>query len=474
MKKMLCVIVSVVMVLSLFCTTGIVSFADDVQYTLGDIDGSGKIEPSDARTILRGAVNLEKLSDAQNKAADIDADGGVTPADARIALRVSVNLEDIKDYIAATPDDEKVREEDASQYILGTVDDIITAGIELEYDDETAIWSSDGFSVLVNEYDYDLDGTVDEIEVCSVFIDNESEYDIYGVKYGMTMEEAVEKLAENGIEAEIDEYGDIYAADYKTGLYFFASTYGSDKVEYVEIFYNEIDLGMYIGDDIYAFMYLMPDVGFLNEAQNIYGNDYVELHASAYGYVNYMILTDAVDTISIYGIRVGMTVEQVQEALLWTAFEPQGDYLYNASFNERLNIVYSADGTVERVELSRGAYSDLAMYIFDEVEFIYNDFSYLSDDETGLGSDTVHFGITTDGEYEYVTEVQIKGEASFHILDITYGMPVDEALEYLSNYGYDVELNTVCFFEGEYIELLSSDGETVSSIRYGIIIDIME
>ncbi|MBQ8209965.1 MAG: dockerin type I repeat-containing protein [Clostridia bacterium] len=463
-------LLSILMVVAIMLSMGIMAFA--AEYTLGDVNADGEITAADARLILRNSAELEVLSAEQKAVADINSDGDVTASDARIALRISAELEDIKDYITAIPDEEKVREEDASQYILGTVDDIIASGIELDYDDETGIWNADGFSVLANEYDYDLDGAVDEIEVSSVFIEEESEYDIYGVKYGMTMDEAIEKLADYGIEAEIDEYGDIYVSDYETGMYIFISTYGSEKVEYVEIFYKEIDLGLYIGSDIYTFMYLMPDVKLLNEQENVYGNDYVELYVSDYGYVNYLILKDAVDTISVYGIRLGMTVEQVQEALSWTAFEPHNDYLYDAYFNEGLYTVYSADGTVERVELSRGAYSDLAMYIFDETNFILNDFNDVVADDTGYGSDTVHFGIANDGEYEYVTEVQIKGESDFNILDVEYGMDIDEAVALLASYGYDVEVNTVNYYDNEYIELLSDDGKTVSSIRNGFVIEV--
>lgn len=59
----------------------------------GDIDGDGKITAADARTALRDAVELEKLTTRQKRAADIDGDGKVTAADAREILRKSVGLD---------------------------------------------------------------------------------------------------------------------------------------------------------------------------------------------------------------------------------------------------------------------------------------------------------------------------------------------------------------------------------------------
>lgn len=62
---------------------------------LGDIDNSGSIESSDARTVLRASVGLESLSDEQQKTADVDNDNIISSSDARLILRMSVGLEDL-------------------------------------------------------------------------------------------------------------------------------------------------------------------------------------------------------------------------------------------------------------------------------------------------------------------------------------------------------------------------------------------
>ncbi len=60
----------------------------------GDIDGDKKVTSSDARSALRCAVGLDKLSANQKKAADIDKDNSITSSDARYILRYSVGLVD--------------------------------------------------------------------------------------------------------------------------------------------------------------------------------------------------------------------------------------------------------------------------------------------------------------------------------------------------------------------------------------------
>ncbi|HZK21711.1 MAG TPA: dockerin type I repeat-containing protein, partial [Oscillospiraceae bacterium] len=59
---------------------------------LGDTDGNGKVNVTDARKALRIAVGLESATAQELKNADIDNDGGVTVNDARNILRYAVNL----------------------------------------------------------------------------------------------------------------------------------------------------------------------------------------------------------------------------------------------------------------------------------------------------------------------------------------------------------------------------------------------
>lgn len=59
----------------------------------GDVNGNGTVDVNDARTVLRAAVGLEKLSHDAEKRADTDGDGKVTVNDARTILREATGLE---------------------------------------------------------------------------------------------------------------------------------------------------------------------------------------------------------------------------------------------------------------------------------------------------------------------------------------------------------------------------------------------
>lgn len=60
----------------------------------GDLDGSGTLEPADARLALRFAIGLEPVLEADKMLwlADADGDGKADPADARLILRAAVGL----------------------------------------------------------------------------------------------------------------------------------------------------------------------------------------------------------------------------------------------------------------------------------------------------------------------------------------------------------------------------------------------
>ena len=65
---------------------------------IGDVDGDGKVTPTDARLALRASVGLKEKEDvtegsAGYLAADVDHNGEVTSGDARLILRASVGLE---------------------------------------------------------------------------------------------------------------------------------------------------------------------------------------------------------------------------------------------------------------------------------------------------------------------------------------------------------------------------------------------
>ncbi len=72
---------------------------DAIPFTIGDVDGSGEIEPADARLALRISLGLMTdgetvMTDEMVARADVDGKDGVQPADARLILRKSLGLVD--------------------------------------------------------------------------------------------------------------------------------------------------------------------------------------------------------------------------------------------------------------------------------------------------------------------------------------------------------------------------------------------
>ena len=61
----------------------------------GDVDGSGKVNASDARLILRASAQLETLDENQKKIADVNGDNKVNASDARTVLRMSAQIEEL-------------------------------------------------------------------------------------------------------------------------------------------------------------------------------------------------------------------------------------------------------------------------------------------------------------------------------------------------------------------------------------------
>ncbi|MBE6715609.1 MAG: MBL fold metallo-hydrolase [Ruminococcaceae bacterium] len=83
---------SVIMTILLISIMSFSSFAA----LLGDVDNSGKVDSSDARTVLRASVGLEELTPSQKRLSDADGDSAISSSDARLILRTSVGLEEYK------------------------------------------------------------------------------------------------------------------------------------------------------------------------------------------------------------------------------------------------------------------------------------------------------------------------------------------------------------------------------------------
>jgi len=69
------------------------SFAAQISnsYTLGDVNGDGKINTVDARMVLQYIVNKITASDLNLQAADVDGNGAINTVDARLILQYIVN-----------------------------------------------------------------------------------------------------------------------------------------------------------------------------------------------------------------------------------------------------------------------------------------------------------------------------------------------------------------------------------------------
>ncbi len=64
----------------------------------GDVDGDGAVTTADARSVLRAAVSLARLTPSAARYADVNGDGEVTTADARLVLRCALQLESQEDF----------------------------------------------------------------------------------------------------------------------------------------------------------------------------------------------------------------------------------------------------------------------------------------------------------------------------------------------------------------------------------------
>ena len=104
----------------------------------GDLDGSGTLDPADARLALRYSVGLEPALETSYSLwlADVDGDGKATPADARLILRAAVGLDGFH-----LPDP------------AWDVYRIRTHGIDYEYDKIGALQALEANAPLVTGFD---------------------------------------------------------------------------------------------------------------------------------------------------------------------------------------------------------------------------------------------------------------------------------------------------------------------------------
>ena len=90
MKKLCALLCALLCVMSLLV---IPVQAADYDLLLGDMDANTRLEPADARSVLRMSVGLEATTDDNKFIADVDGNSKIEPADARLVLRAAVSLE---------------------------------------------------------------------------------------------------------------------------------------------------------------------------------------------------------------------------------------------------------------------------------------------------------------------------------------------------------------------------------------------
>lgn len=88
--KFLSIMLAIVM---LIASISVCASAENKNYSLGDINGDGKITASDARIVLRVSAKLEEKTEIITKYGDVNSDGKVSASDARKILRISAKLE---------------------------------------------------------------------------------------------------------------------------------------------------------------------------------------------------------------------------------------------------------------------------------------------------------------------------------------------------------------------------------------------
>ena len=67
-------------------------YGTEPEYTLGDIDGDGNIDITDALIALRVSAQITTLDTKETKAADVNTDGFVDIKDALLLLRYSAKI----------------------------------------------------------------------------------------------------------------------------------------------------------------------------------------------------------------------------------------------------------------------------------------------------------------------------------------------------------------------------------------------
>ncbi|MBO5933905.1 MAG: dockerin type I repeat-containing protein [Clostridia bacterium] len=109
-----------------------------IDYTvrpMGDVDNNGKINSSDARTVLRVSAKLDEISETDAMFSDINGDGKITSSDAREILRASASLVKLPSTAEILGYDEYKKDEKVQKQIDDLI--IILMAYQAAKDEET-------------------------------------------------------------------------------------------------------------------------------------------------------------------------------------------------------------------------------------------------------------------------------------------------------------------------------------------------
>ena len=439
-KKIISLMLSVIMCLSM----AIVAFA--ASYSLGDVNGDGKISASDARTVLRSAAKLQNLTEDESKAADIDSSGKVTASDARIILRISAKLDSIDNYIKDEPpaedppaedppaedppaEDPPVSSNDIAYYVGKDVSQIKAKipGLEYESLDTLMAISEDECGLVCAVVDY-------KGKVIMVSFQGEWIYSILGLTAGMTTEEASDIFeAEGLVYIEGDDWSNAWE-DEATGLYyiFYAEediVYGATVVHPDYVQPNNIEYLMsteksYILSEI-------PELKYSNSTTYVSYADNLTVMFDRSGAPSMISITGE-SKYRLFNITPGMSVEYA--LYIGPEIYDNGDNTYSVYDYElclKCNI-YTDGDVVTGVSVIKDVHSmeDYLGWSYDDIMEV---FPYLVYYEGLYVCGSYVFAFNSSG---YVCEAGIRYFTESDVYSCYYGQTYREAVDVLNSQGF--------------------------------------
>lgn len=487
MKKMKKAIVFLI-VAAMLMSFAVPAYAFDrnPDYSLGDIDGNGKISAADARKILRHAAQVAPLADDQMWSADINADEKVTASDARIALRISATLDSIDNYIKDPEPEDTI---DLAEYIYVNYETMAEElGVEFSAVEEveglyTSLYTSD-------ICDVQIDMATGEVVFVNLYLEND--YSVGGISVGDSADAVFNKFEENGILYDVfaDEEDALMGAkalDYESGMYVdivFDSV--SEVVVEVSCYITVNDLIDVLGGDIVEAGYLFPGLMYDEDADfgdcDSYSNGYVQLIVNSDGVVVEAFVLDYC-AVSALGVMYGDSAEYVEEVFEWYEIELVDEHVgycsdaeayitflfdpeYDAICYLTISFEYMPD---EGGDDYADAY-DLANYIFEPVENLDADLWTNGDDY--WNTDGVE--LTIHAPEGRMRSFVLNDICEYNILGLTVGSTADDFLQTCEFYSMYATDETYASSAGFVLTASYDEDGCINYLTYGYYEDIID